>query len=88
MILYSLKNSFIFLVTILILLLACKPQSDLDYKSKNSPAPEAIIFKQSFDGIILGKKISEPFGLTSDMAGNLYLVDAGNNRIVWFDRDL
>ncbi len=57
-------------------------------ESQKNPVPEALLFKQSIEGIILGKKIFEPFGLTSDMAGNIYLVDAGNNRLIRFNRDL
>ncbi len=85
---YSLKNSSIFLITILIFLLGCKPLIDTLSESQKNPGPEALLFKQSIEGIILGKRISEPFGLTSDMAGNIYLVDAGNNRLIRFSSDL
>lgn len=78
----------IFVVTILIIFSGCKPEFETSSEIKSSPAPEGLIFKQSLDGVILGKKLSEPYGLTSDMAGNIYLVDAGNNRLVRFNRDL
>ena len=85
---FPLKSSLLFFITILIILSGCRPNSNFIAELKNGPVPEALIFKQSIEGIILGKKLSEPFGVTSDMAGNIYLVDAGNNRLIWFDREL
>ncbi len=39
-------------------------------------------------GTILGRQLAHPVGITSDDRGNLYLVDAGNNRLIKFDSDL
>ncbi len=83
-----LKNLFLFLITILILLSGCKLKNDTIYEIKSSVVPDGLIFEQSIEGVILGKKILEPYGLASDMGGNVYLVDAGNNRLIRFDRDL
>ncbi len=82
------KITSIFFISILIVLSGCKPKNETISEIKNSIVPEGLIFEQSIEGIILGKKISEPYGLTSDMGGNVYLVDAGNNRLVRFNRDL
>ena len=85
---YSLKYSLIFLITILIFLPGCKPKSTIISEQKSGRPPEGLIPLQSIEGVVLGKKISEPFGLTSDMAGHVYLVDAGNNRLIRFNEDL
>lgn len=75
-------------MTILILLPGCKLKSNAVSELTIGPVPEGLLFQQSIEGVILGINISEPFGLTSDMGGNVYLVDAGNNRLIRFDRDL
>lgn len=87
MIFRLLKNSSIFLITILILFLGCKPAKDISPESKIGQSPEGLVFIKTVEGVILGQKISEPFGLTSDMSGNVYLVDEGNNRLIRFNRD-
>lgn len=82
-----LKNTILILGTILIFLPGCQPRSNIVTETKINPVPEGLLFIQAIEGVILGKRISEPFGLTSDLGGNIYLVDAGNNRLVWFNRD-
>ncbi len=47
-----------------------------------------LLFVSVIEGVILGDKISEPYGLTSDLANNVYLVDSGNDRLIKFDSDL
>ena len=49
--------------------------------------PIGLLFKQTIEGIVLGQRLSEPYGITSDMLGNIYLVDAGNDRLLKFDRE-
>ncbi|MEZ5358461.1 MAG: NHL repeat-containing protein [Candidatus Zixiibacteriota bacterium] len=50
--------------------------------------PEAIELLDVIDGKIYSSELDDPAGLAFDIQGNLYVVDAGNNRILKFDRDL
>ena len=50
--------------------------------------PFAMLYENQISGTVFGQKIDDPIGLETDDAGNIYLVDAGNNRLIKFDRDL
>jgi sugar lactone lactonase YvrE len=47
--------------------------------------PAAIVVDTEIKGTILGKALKRPSGIAADERGNLYLVDAGNNRVIKFD---
>jgi tripartite motif-containing protein 71 len=47
--------------------------------------PAAVLMQNEISGTILGKRLSRPYGLAVDPNGRLYLVDAGNHRIIQFD---
>jgi len=75
-------------VFILLLFIACnrppKPTQDFIRQSK---IPEMIIVKKEIKGEILGNRLKQPFGLAIDFKGNIYVSDAGNNRLLRFDSD-
>jgi DNA-binding beta-propeller fold protein YncE len=48
-------------------------------------APAALVKEREISGTILGQSLRQPAGVASDAAGNVYLVDAGNNRVIKFD---
>lgn len=52
------------------------------------PPPLAIVVEATIGGRIQGQTLRSPSGLAVDRQGAAYLVDAGNNRIVRFSRDL
>jgi DNA-binding beta-propeller fold protein YncE len=50
--------------------------------------PVGLLLEKEISGRILGKDLSEPFSLAVDPRGSIFLVDAGNDRVVRFDREL
>ncbi|MBU8934682.1 MAG: NHL repeat-containing protein [candidate division Zixibacteria bacterium] len=50
--------------------------------------PVALVVEQEIAGVVLGARLSRPFGLAIDGRGSLYCVDAGNHRIIQFHSDL
>jgi len=53
-----------------------------------APLPLAVLVETTISGRILGEILRSPRGLAVDRLGAMYLVDAGNNRLIRFDRDL
>lgn len=51
-------------------------------------APVAVVVDRVISRNILGKTLRQPAGLAIDRAGGLFLVDAGNQRVIHFDREL
>jgi len=79
----------------LVLLAACLSLCVCGSTRKNDTVPElppirplALFLDKEISGTILGEELREPFGLAVDHRGNLYVTDAGNNRIIRFDSDL
>ncbi|UCD18009.1 MAG: NHL repeat-containing protein [Candidatus Zixiibacteriota bacterium] len=66
----------------------CGPGSKPGPETKATLKPLGLIFESVIEGEILYRPLMQPRGLTSDNAGNLYVIDAGNNRLVKFDRKL
>jgi DNA-binding beta-propeller fold protein YncE len=50
--------------------------------------PVGLIVEHEISGVVLDERINEPVGVAVDNRKNLYFTDAGNNRLVLFDRDL
>lgn len=50
--------------------------------------PAALLVEQQVSGAILGKTLRSPSALAVDDRGVLYLIDAGNKRVIWFDAHL
>lgn len=53
-----------------------------------SRLPEAIELLHVISGQFYSRPLNDPAGLAFDAQRNLYVVDAGNNRVIKFDRDL
>ena len=47
-----------------------------------------LVFEKEIKGEVLGITLDKPFGLAVDFQGNIYLSDAGNDRIIKFDNSL
>lgn len=50
--------------------------------------PTQIVFEREISGRILGLKLTHPSGVAVDERDQLYVVDAGNNRLIKFDARL
>jgi sugar lactone lactonase YvrE len=50
--------------------------------------PAALVVEQQFSGAILGKTLKSPSALAVNDHGAMYLIDAGNKRVIWFDAHL
>ncbi len=48
-------------------------------------APAALVKDSEISGVILGLALKQPMGVSSDSRGNVYVVDAGNDRVIKFD---
>jgi streptogramin lyase len=57
-------------------------------QKKVLPNPVAVVLETEIKGRIKGQSLRDPAGLAVDRHRVLYLVDAGNNRLIRFDRDL
>lgn len=81
------------LVLCFVLVLSCAalPQSETylyDTQGRSVPAPQAYQVRDVIDGLALGiGPWVEPQDLHVDDAGNVYLADTGNNRVVCIDAD-
>lgn len=79
------------LLGVLTLSCAALPQSGAylyDTQGRSVPAPEAYRVRDVIDGLTVGVgRWDEPQDLHVDAAGNIYLADTGNNRVVRMDPD-
>jgi len=53
--------------------------------SHASSAPVAVVFEQEIIGPFLGTHLNQPFGLCRDSSHHIFVVDAGNERILSLD---
>jgi len=85
------KTRFYFytcLLAAVMLLSGCGPKTRPGEEQKPAKKPYAIIYDTELSGRIFNVPLSDPAGLTSDNNGNIYLIDAGNSRLIKFDRNL
>ncbi len=69
-----------------LLLLSCGgPSGDTRQEAPDSPVPVAVMVERVISGAVLGISLQNPVGLAADANGNIYLSDAGNNRVIRFD---
>jgi len=54
----------------------------------DSPFPIGLRLEREFVDGIFGELLSQPYGIVADNLGNLYVADAGNNRLIKFDSEL
>lgn len=83
---YYLKCIFCLLMVVF-LQAGCRPGQKYIGEESKAPAPSGLQLEKIIKGQILGLAISRPYGVASDINGNLYLVDAGNDRIIKFDKN-
>lgn len=76
------------ILTGLLAISGCRPGRDIGDEYLTTQKPLALLPVRQITGTILGHDLSQPRGLTADRFGNIYLVDAGNNRIIRFDTAL
>jgi len=84
---YILRLLILPLITIS-LLIGCGLLKKSQPTSETKPGPIALVPERNIEGVVLGKELSRPFGIVSDNIGHLYVVDAGNSRLLEFDTDL
>lgn len=49
------------------------------------PLPVMLLLETEVKGRVLGRTLSEPIGIDIDKRGVVFLVDSGNDRVIWFD---
>jgi len=76
------------LPVVLFLLSACGGPPKPKTEASAGPPPLTVLVDQTISGRIQGQILRSPSGLAVDRQGTIYLVDAGNNRIIRFSRDL
>lgn len=64
------------------------PDKKLLVPTAPEAGPQLVVVERVISGTILRAGLSKPYGLASDFRDNIYLVDAGNNRLVQFAPDL
>jgi len=55
---------------------------------ETSAVPVALVLDKEISGQILGQTLKAPASLAVDRRGAFYAIDAGNNRVIWFNRSL
>ena len=66
---------------------ATSPQVEPEVKQFDNP-PVALLVEQEINGVILGQKLHAPKGVATSRSGELYVVDAGNSRLLKFSDKL
>lgn len=78
------KNIF-FTLLLLSIFSSCARSYKPIQESSNIKKPLMLIVEHEISGVLFGQKINRPHSLTIDNYGYLYIVDAGNNRILKLD---
>lgn len=73
---------------LLIVVLGCGKTPEPGPETAPAEVPLTVLAEQSISGRIEGEVLQSPAGLAVDRLGAVYLVDAGNNRLIRFDRSL
>ncbi len=50
--------------------------------------PSALVEDQEISGVVLELSLKQPSGVAADQSGDIYILDAGNNRIIKFNPSL
>ncbi len=62
-------------------------KKDTALREERRQIPQGLILEKIISGEILGKRLSRPFGVAADAFNNIYLVDAGNHRLIKFNHE-
>jgi len=84
------RNSVTFAIaTALLLTVACsKPPHPQGEQRVATRTPQSIIVSEEISGTQLGVKLNHPFGVAPDMQRVVYVCDAGNDRVLRFDKEM
>ncbi|MEW5795473.1 MAG: NHL repeat-containing protein [Candidatus Zixiibacteriota bacterium] len=76
-------------LSLVFVLVGCGGKARPGRELTQSPGiPTEIVLERMISGQILGRPLSNPTDLAIDNRGALYLLDSGNKRVIWFNRDL
>ncbi|UCE23140.1 MAG: NHL repeat-containing protein [Candidatus Zixiibacteriota bacterium] len=82
-------RSFTFITGLGLLLLSCGGTGVRDVADETpAAAPVLVVVEDVISGTVLKNNLKNPHGLAVDYRGNIYVVDAGNNRLIRFSEDL
>ncbi len=74
---------------ICLLLLSCGGPGGQSVEDEiSAAAPVMVVIEDVVAGTLLKNNLNRPYGLTVDYRDNIYVVDAGNNRLIRFSEDL
>lgn len=77
------------LLMVLLMFFGCSSvEKKVIYQEASQEIKIDLVFEKEIRGDILGVSLSKPFGLALDNYGNIFLTDAGNNRIIKFDSSM
>jgi len=66
----------------------CGPNARPGDESRPVIKPYSLIYEGRISGNVFNVPLNDPIGLVSDADGNIYVVDAGNSRLIKFDNQL
>jgi len=82
------RTTNLLLIVILAVLSCGKPGVSPTGERKIVSAPTMLVVEQVVAGKILGKPLLRPYGMAVDFRGYIYVVDAGNNRLLRFTAEM
>lgn len=78
-----------YLIILVLLALSCgSPDKDALRDEKPVAIPGMLLVEKVISGEVLGKSVKQPYGLAVGLRGQLYVADAGNDRLIQFSSDL
>lgn len=75
----------VILITAALFLFCGKPKIDNDAKVSDVPIPISLLVEKVITEVSINSKLKDPYGLATDFSGNIYIADAGNDRVVKLD---
>ncbi len=70
-----------------LIILSCGSKTKTNPETIEIKNPAGLVLVYTIEGTIGGLELTQPRGITSDQSGNIYLVDGGNHRLIWLNRD-
>ncbi len=78
----------LFLITLLMLLGCSTVEKKVIQQEVSQNVKINLVFEKEIKGSVLGEVLSKPYGLAMNFQGDIFVTDAGNNRILKFDSTL